>query len=162
MKGRPVLALVAAASVVVGCSSSPSRPRAALPPPPPVVTVEMEDFSLSYKSPVPAGRVIFRARNVGKVLHNLVVLPLEEDLPPLDEQLRGSERRVAEPFAAIRPVPPGQSREFAVELKPGQRYGMFCSVADAEGKSHATKGMNSEFRPSSGPAAGKKGERLDE
>lgn len=131
--------------------SSRSEPRAALPSAPPIVTVVMTDFSLAYMPRVPAGRVVFHARNVGKVRHNLVLLPLPDDLPPFDEQLRGKERRIADPFGALRPVRPGESREFAIDLEPGRRYGIFCSVVDAEGKSHAVKGMNSEFRAAPSP-----------
>lgn len=112
----------------------------------------MEDFSFKYEPSVPAGRVVFRARNVGTVLHNMVLLPLADDLPPLSEQLRGQERRFVEPFAGVRSVRPGDSRDFAVDLVPGRRYGIICSVVDAEGTSHARKGMSSEFR--AGPAPG--------
>lgn len=143
--------LLAMTFVAGACTSSPDQ-AVALPPAPPVVTVDMDEFSFTYDPDIPAGRVVFRGHNVGEVVHNLVLLPLDEDLPPLDEQLRGEERRVATPFAALRPVPPGQAREFAVDLAPGQRYGIFCSVADGEGKSHALKGMNSEFRTLPAPA----------
>lgn len=143
--------LVIAVGVALGACSSSKRSTAAIPPAPPVVTVTMEDGSFRYDQAVPNGRVVFQARNLGTLVHNIVLLPLSEDVPPINEQLRGQERRAAQPFAGVRPVRPGDSREFAVDLEPGRRYGMICTITDAEGKSHALKGQNSEFRAGGSP-----------
>lgn len=150
MRRMVVMAALVGGLAMGGCKSSPKR-EVALPPGPAVVSVNMDDASFKYDQAVPAGRVVFRVQNVGTLLHNMVVLPLTDDLPPINEQLRGQERRVVQPFAAVRPVLPGDTREFAVDLEPGRRYGIICSVSDAEGKSHALKGQNSEFRADGSP-----------
>lgn len=95
--------------------------------------------------PVPRGRVVLEARNAGQFNHRLSVVPLPEDLPPLDEQLRGSERRFVDQLASTSERLPGQRGVVAVDLAPG-RYAFMCFVVDPDGVSHALKGMFSEFR----------------
>ncbi len=151
MRRGVLIALFGATVLLSGCSSS-AKSQAGLPPAPPVITVHMEDNRFTFDPAIPTGRVVFEVRNVGKVLHNVVILPLPENLPPLEEQLRGQDRQFVEPFASVRPVRPGDSRSIAVDLGPGRRYGIICSVTDAEGKSHALKGMSAEFRASPVPA----------
>jgi hypothetical protein len=101
---------------------------------------------MEYDHAIPAGRVVFRFVNVGEEKHRPSLLPLPEDVPPIGEQLRGSERRAAVPFAGIREVEPGESGTFAVDLSPGQRYALICFAIAPDGESHALKGMSSEFR----------------
>lgn len=112
----------------------------------------MTEYRFDYNPVVPPGRVVFRVQNAGRVGHRLAVLPLADDLPPIDAQPRGSERQVIAPFAGVPPRRPGSTGTFAVELAPGRRYAMICSLVDPEGKSHALKGMNSEFRTAGTPA----------
>lgn len=150
MTNAPVAIVVVVAALATGCSSE-TKSALGLPPPPAVIAVQLKDFSFGYRPTVPSGRVVFHVTNVGKVLHNMAVLPLPDDLPPIAEQLRGQERRSVSPFAAMRPVRPAEAREFAVDLAPGTRYALLCSVTDSEGKSHALKGMNSEFRTPASP-----------
>lgn len=94
--------------------------------------------------------MIFRIRNVGSIPHRLAVVPLPEDFPPIQEQLRGSERRFIDPIAGIYQRLPGSTGTFAVDLAPGRRYAMICFVVDPDDKSHAVKGMTSEFRAGEG------------
>jgi len=84
-------------------------------------------------------------RNTGTIPHRVTMLRLPDDLPPLDEQLKGTERRPISPFAGIYDRLPGREGTFAVDLAPGQRYGMVCFIVD-EGGSHAVRGMSTEFR----------------
>lgn len=138
-----VLTAIAATS----CSSS-SRPGPDAPPPQgaPTVVVTMRDHSFAYPPNVPAGQVVFRALNEGQTVHRLTMVALTEDIPPIKEQLRGTERRFLSPFAGIPDRPPGRSGTFAVDLVPGNRYAMICFVVDPDGESHAAKGMSAEFR----------------
>lgn len=106
----------------------------------------MDEYRFEHDLPVPAGRVIFRIRNVGSITHRLAVVPLPEDFPPIQEQLLGTERRFIGPVAGIYERRPGSTGTFAVDLAPGQRYAMICFVVDLDEKSHAVKGMTSEFR----------------
>lgn len=105
----------------------------------------MADYRFHYGEAIAAGRVLFRVINTGSADHSLSLLPLTEDIPPIDEQLRGTERRAIVPLAAIKARPPGTATTVAVDLAPGVRYAMVCFVDDAEG-SHALRGMSSEFR----------------
>lgn len=106
----------------------------------------MREFEFSYNKDLSAGRVIFQVRNEGGVAHRLTLVRLPEDFPSLEEQLRGQDRRGVPPFAGVLPRRPRESGSFAVDLVPGQRYGMFCLVQTSDGEPHARKGMNSEFR----------------
>lgn len=147
-----LVAAVAASACAAsgGGAGSPAR-SAPVPEPAPVVEVTMADHRFDYDaSAIPAGRVVFLARNVGKVVHNMVMIPLAEDVPPIDVQLRGTERRLVEPFAGFYERPPGEVGSFAVDLAPGTRYAMICSVTDSEGEPHWRKGMATEFRTAAG------------
>lgn len=106
----------------------------------------MREYRFDYDDAIPAGRVVFRIQNEGEVEHRLTLVPLPEDLPPIDEQIRGSVRQGVTPFAGVSERLPGGEGLFAVDLVAGQRYGMVCFVTDADGQSHAVKGMTSEFR----------------
>lgn len=118
-----------------------------LPVPPPVVAVEMTEYRFDYEGPIPSGRVVFRVHNAGRVEHRLSILPLGEDFPPIDEQLRGTKRRAVSPYAGVPNRRPGERGTFAVDLVAGRRYAMICLVVDTpDGQSHALKGMTSEFR----------------
>jgi hypothetical protein len=114
----------------------------------------MREFAFDYDHDVPAGRVVFRFRNVGHVDHRVTLVSLPEDLPPIDEQIRGSTRQFVAPFAGTYPRPPGATATFAVDLVAGRRYGLVCFVQDPDGQTHALKGMTSEFRAGQGRAAG--------
>lgn len=151
---RPVVIL--AFLIALAACSPDSSPRSAPPPPPaaPVVVVTMTDHRFDYDEPVPAGRVVFRVVNEGTVRHHLTMVPLAEDLPPIAEQLAGKERRLVKPFAGIYDREPGDSGTFAVDLAPGRRYALICSVVDENGEPHWRKGMVAEFRtPEPGKAA---------
>ncbi len=139
-------AAVAVAVLLASCQSSPpSAVDAPLPTGAPVVDVTMTDFAFQLRRPVPAGRVVFRVRNAGRVVHRLSMLPLSEDVPPIEQQLRGTHRRAVSPFAGIYDRDPGQHGAFAVDLVRGRRYAFVCFVNGPEG-SHALKGMTVEFR----------------
>lgn len=78
--------------------------------------------------PMPAGRVVFRMVNSGQSAHNLILIPVPEDLPPIEEQIRGSRRRLVEPYGGIYDRLPGDTGMFAVNLLPGQRYAILCAM----------------------------------
>lgn len=113
---------------------------------PPVVVVTMVEYRFEHLERIPAGRVVFEVRNGGQERHKLAMLPLSEDLPPLDAQLRGTERRFIPPFAGVPPREPDKTGTFAVDLIAGRRYGFVCFLTDPAGEVHARKGMSSEFR----------------
>ena len=132
----------------VACSK-PNPPHAGLPADPGFVDVSMTDSRFVHEPGVPAGRVVFTGRNTGKLQHQVTLFQLPEDIPPIDEQLRGPNRLALTPEALFPPVGPRGTGSFAADLVPGRRYALLCTVVDADGRSHAFKGMNSEFRPAS-------------
>lgn len=151
---RPAAAAVLAVLTAFGACSSASPERPPAPAPAPVVTVTMLDHRFELDRSVPSGRVVFRIRNSGQEAHHLTMLPLPEDLPPIAEQLRGSQRRVVEPYAGIYDREPGDTGTFAVDLAPGRRYGLICAVRDEDDQPHWMKGMATEFRTAGTPAEG--------
>lgn len=141
------LVIASVALFAFGASCTPASDERPLPGRPPVIDVTMDEYTFKYPPRVPAGRVIFRVRNSGRLPHRLSVLPLPEDLPPIDEQLHGPNRLTVTPFAGIPTRKPGIPGTFAVDFVAGRRYAFICFVRDPDGQSHALKGMNSEFRP---------------
>ena len=131
------------------CQSS-SGAEAPLPPGPPVVVVTMDEYSFEYDKQIPSGRVVFRFVNAGDVAHQPDVVPLAEDIPPIDEQLRGDTRAVVFPMAGVPTRDPGETGTFAVDLAPGARYAIICFARNEDGASHALLGMSSEFRAEGG------------
>lgn len=131
--------------VAAACSGASSRDLP-LPAGPAVVDVSMLENRFEYKPTVPSGRVVFRVTNVGREDHRLALLPLPENIPPIDEQLRSPNRTPISPFAGTRPLRPGQRSSIAVDLQPGVRYAFICFLLNQEGQSHAQLGMSSEFR----------------
>lgn len=131
------------------CQTS-AAPGPALPASPAVVDVSLSEYRIDYEPAVPSGRVVFRIKNVGRIEHQLTLLPLPDDLPPFDQQLRGSERRFMSPFAEVQNLQPGAMSTFAVDLLPDRRYALACFLIDPDGQSHALKGMNLELRVGSG------------
>lgn len=132
--------------VVAGTACQPdTRPPAPLPERPPVVDVTMREYRFVYRPPARAGRVVFRARNAGTVRHQLQLLALDDDFPPIDKQLHGPDRRPVIPLAGVLREP-GKRGAFAVDLAPGRRYALVCFISDRDGVVHALKGMNAEFR----------------
>lgn len=141
---HPWPVLVPAVLGVVLATSCQSSSRS-LPAGPAKVRVAMTDHRFDYLPPASAGRVVFEARNDGRSDHELVLVEVPADLPPLGEQLRSPDRRVIATLASVPRRQPGRTGTFAVDLVPG-RYGLICFVQDADGVQHAQKGMSSEFR----------------
>jgi len=106
----------------------------------------MVDHRFELDRPVPAGRVVFQITNDGQSAHDLIMLPLAEDVPPIAEQLRGSERRLVPPYHGIYERQPGDTDTSALNLLSGQRYAMICVVVGEDGEPYWKKGMATEFR----------------
>ncbi|MGH9151940.1 MAG: hypothetical protein ACRD03_06015 [Acidimicrobiales bacterium] len=135
-----------ATTALVSCRASPTE-KAPLPEAAPVVAVTLEEYRFGFDRSIPAGRVIFRFRNAGREVHRPALFALPDDLPPLDEQLRGSTRRPIAPFAGMSNRAPGATGTFAVDLVPGRRYGFVCFARGADDRSpHSLEGMSFEFR----------------
>lgn len=95
---------------------------------------------------LPAGRVVFRFHNAGTEPHSPALLPLDEDVPPIDVQVKSLERRVVAPFASVNERRPGATGTFAVDLVAGRRYAFVCYATAPDGEAHTRKGMTWETR----------------
>lgn len=138
--------LLAGCSPLDGLAGAESPGGPDWPPTVPEVTVTLQDDAIELDRRVPSGRVVFRVHNAGTVRHRVTLIPLPDDLPPLEEQLAGDERRSVSPLGATNTHPPGEGTAFAVDLEPSQRYGLVCFEKTDDGTVHARTGENAEFR----------------
>lgn len=105
-------------------------------------------------SNIPTGRVNFRLRNAGDQGHQPTLLVLPDDVPSIEEQIKGTERRNVPTLANSSGIPPGVTGALAVDLKAGQRYAFVCFVKTNDDKAHSGLGMAWEFRTAgTGPNA---------
>lgn len=90
------------------------------------VTVQLKEFKVipSVRS-VRAGKVVFTARNTGKVPHNLVVL--RTNLAPGKLPVAGSVAKEVGRRGKTPVFGPGKTRRLALDLKPG-KYVLICNV----------------------------------
>ena len=130
---------MAVSVLVAGCRQGEVFPGAVR-----TVDVTMDEYRFSLDPPGRRGRTVFRARNAGRLDHEMVLVVLPEGFPPIDEQLRSDNRRAVDTVASVPSRRPGRSGAFAVDLSPG-RYALLCFVADDDGEQHVRKGMSVEF-----------------
>lgn len=137
----------AAPFVVCLMAASCQATEAPLPARPALVDITTFDRRFSYekKSALPAGRAVFHVRNQGTVDHEVVLVPLPEDFPSIEVQLRSDERVSLNTLYNMPAIEPDSSNRFAVDLVRG-RYGMVCFLTNSEGTPYALNGMASEFR----------------
>ncbi len=138
--------------LVSSCARSDAAP-VNLPPRPKLADVVATEyrFRLSTRQ-MPQGRTVFRVRNDGDLAHDLSLVRLPEDVPPIAEQLRSGDRRAVPTIARLAPRPPDDHDIFAVDLTIG-RYAILCFIKDADDATHASKGMALEFRVGEPPRA---------
>jgi uncharacterized cupredoxin-like copper-binding protein len=154
------LALVAGATLLVGCSSgaSPSAAAPASQPPasqPPAsvgggggtsVTAKLTEFKIELgATSAPAGPVTFELTNGGTVVHEFVVfktdlaadkLPLAADGATVDEEGAGASLTLVD---EVEDIAVGATASLAVDL-PAGHYVAICNVP-----AHYTSGMHTEF-----------------
>jgi uncharacterized cupredoxin-like copper-binding protein len=111
--------MMGAGSAGSGAATATSKPAAG---PAHVVTSQLGDYWVRPNvTSVPAGNVTFKATNVGKVEHELMVerMPIKMDGPgqPNEEAAQGM----------IEDMEPGESGQMTLNLKPGM-YMLFCNV----------------------------------
>lgn len=135
----PSLSVIAAACFAGGVNKP-------LPPAVPVVEVRLDEDSVTYRRPVPAGRVVFQVRNVGESVQRLALVPLPEGFPDIAAQLKGAKRRSADLLARVSSLKPGETRMFAVDLVAGHRYAMVDFSKAPDGTIRGKLGVASEFR----------------
>ena len=132
--------------LLAGCATGPEA-AVYLPSGPAIVGVVEQDYGyvLDPRGEIPAGRAVFRVRNRSRLAHDLSLVALPEDVPPIEEQLRSAHRRAVVTLARRPSRPPGSEDAFAVDLVPG-RYALLCFERDGTREPHALKGQAMEFR----------------
>jgi hypothetical protein len=132
------------------------RTTTVLVPKPAVAVVDVVEYHLNVRSAIPAGRVVFKILNRGRLMHSLWLIPLPPGLPPINVQLHGKHRVFVQPYAGVPELQPGQTGTFAVDLAPGQRYGLVDLDSAPTGQPEAVLGIATEFRtpPIPGTRAG--------
>lgn len=143
LRGALLTMGLGSAVILSSCASKSQNPLFAGPQ---ELKVSMDEYRFDYEPKISAGRLIVRVANSGSVPHRLTLVPLTDDLPPIDAQLRGAERRAIAPFAGAPIMNPGTTGAFAVDMAPNKRYAFVCFLQDLDGQSHALEGMSSEFR----------------
>ena len=115
------------------------------------VAVTATEFEFSgLDDTVPAGETSFTLVNDGKQPHELAMVELKADAPPLKELLELPEKKAESYFTDLGHAfaKPGKSQEnaFTAELTSGTRYAYVCFVQDPKTKTpHAFLGMVGEF-----------------
>ncbi len=138
--GSSALRAAVLAVLLAGCAEA----EAPLPAAPARVDLGLEEFRFIHAPEVAAGRVVVEFHNTGGLAHEMALVVLPEDFPPIDEQLRGESRQATRPLIDIT-RPAGSTGTFAVDLAPG-RYAFICFQQDVDGVRHYLKGMSSEIR----------------
>lgn len=141
--------LVAAMLLIAACSRGDAS--GPLPPQTPTIDVDLIEHDVRYDGPVPAGRVVFRVDNAGEQPHQLSLLSLAKDSPPIQEQLQDTSDQSPVLLAQVQLLGPGETGMFAAGLAGGQRYALVdLSGAPDDDTTHAELGMAVEFQTSDG------------
>lgn len=142
---RSGIGLMLFALLLSSCVFSGGARSETLPPGPHVVSVAMDEYAFDFEAPEERGRVELRVRNVGDEAHELVLVQIPEDFPPMAEFLHDDKPQALQTVAKLPERAPGEEGTLAVDLAPG-RYGLVCFVEGPDGEKHARKGMHAEFR----------------
>ena len=144
MTRRALCGLAALALLATSCGEDEGD-KPPLPPRAKVLNLTAKEYRFDYRRPASPGRFVLRMRNAGRVRHEVIMVELPASFPPIKEQIRGKKRRLLGTLSYLKPVAPGSTGKFAVDLKRA-RYAMVCQRAAPDGESHALKGMATEFR----------------
>lgn len=110
------------------------------------LTISAVDFAFELPSTATAGKTDIVFENNGKEPHELVMVGLSEDAPPINELIELPEKKAEEfftgqPISSEGPIGPGETKDISAELEPGT-YGLVCFVESKKEKQpHAFLGM---------------------
>lgn len=139
-----VTLMLGIAMLQTGCTADHSGEP--LPPSGPVVEALIAGHELELERSMPAGRVVVRLTNAGDERHQLTVLRLAEDSPPIEEQLEPGDYEPPEVVARVAELKPGETGMVAVELTAGERYALVDLSESTDARLHARLGVATEFR----------------
>ena len=110
------------------------------------LTITGVDYAFQAPASAPAGEAEITFENGGKEPHELIMVPLAENAPDLQELIKMPEEKAAkffagEPIGTDGPIEPGKTKSFTAELQPGN-YALVCFVeSKTEKQPHAFLGM---------------------
>ncbi|HEX4935279.1 MAG TPA: hypothetical protein VFV33_18980 [Gemmatimonadaceae bacterium] len=159
---RAIVAFLLLGVAVGGCAGDTGRTEtvAAASAALPVLEVTATEYAFQAPDSVPPGRTVVRLKNLGRVVHEVIVMKLRPGVN-LDTLLAQPDRRrgfpeFVEGGNAVLFAPPGKtgSGELVVDLEPGRDYLLLCNFRDAEGKPmHSSLGMYRRVRVGTAPVA---------
>ena len=110
------------------------------------LTISAVDFAFELPSTATAGKTDIVFENNGQEPHELVMVSLSEDAPPINELIELPEKKAeefftGEPISSHGPIKPGETTDISATLEPGN-YGLVCFVESKKEKQpHAFLGM---------------------
>lgn len=147
---------VACATSACSAEQKPSAtPRA---PSEAVLEVVATEYAFQSPDSVAPGRTVVRLKNLGRVVHELVLMKLKPGVPmdslvALREKREGF-RKFIDGGSAVLFAPPGAlgDGELMVDFEPGRDYVVWCNFRDGEGKPiHSALGMYRRIRVPKAP-----------
>jgi hypothetical protein len=127
-------------------STAPATDEAPSPASNGELAINAVDFAFELPATAPAGETNIVFTNNGEEPHELVMVGLSDEAPPITELIELSEKKAEEfftgpPVGSDGPIEPGESKEISAELQPGN-YGLVCFVeSKTEKQPHAFLGM---------------------
>ena len=115
------------------------------------IEVAMTEFAFDAPETIPAGEVEVVAINIGEQEHEMGVIPLTDDAPPVEELLKLGDKELqkyaAGPFTGTNgPIPAADQKSFTLQGESGQTFAFACFVQDPKSKKpHALLGMYGSF-----------------
>lgn len=142
MKSRPSLVLAATSLAAFGaCAKKPAPP----PPTANVVTVMAGDYTFQAPDTIPAGLTTLMLKNLGKEVHQVIMMRLDSGKTVADLQPMLSNPDAPIPGwlyfpLGVNGIVPGDSANATATLEPGH-YVMVCFLPSPDGAPHVAKGM---------------------
>lgn len=127
-------------------TSEPIEDEAAEP-----IEVSMTEFAFAAPETVPAGEFEVTVVNNGEQPHEMGVVPLVADAPPIEELVKLNDKELqkylAGPFGGTEgPIKPGESKTFTLDGSEAASFGFACFIKDPETKKpHVQLGMAGTF-----------------
>jgi hypothetical protein len=113
------------------------------------VEVQAVEYGFVLPETLPAGETTFTLKNNGEEPHQLILVPLVDDAPPVADLIKLSQKESAKYFSGkpseAHAKPGEEAKPLEVNLEAG-RYGYVCFVRTKESKKpHAFLGMYGEL-----------------
>lgn len=140
-------------ATLAACARESGRTTTARPTADASLEVVGTEYAFQAPDSVAPGRTVVRFRNLGRVVHELVVMKLKPGVSFVSlVALRGQRegfRKFLDGGSAVLFAPPAKLGDGAlvVDFEPGREYAVWCNFRDGEGKPmHSAMGMYRRIR----------------